>query len=124
MVDSELADTVVVDDDSAAHIEGEVRFDIYTQPYTEEVNSLFYLGDEISKHPWQSNDDINHFFVANPSLNYPIDVRQLVTLAKTATPDVNYNLITGLSGKTTRTLSILPIYFRSGKFVEKRSKYP
>uniref|UniRef100_A0AC34F9W1 Phosphoprotein n=1 Tax=Panagrolaimus sp. ES5 TaxID=591445 RepID=A0AC34F9W1_9BILA len=113
-----LPDTVVVDDNGqpTEHIEGEDVFDIYQQPYTEEVNSLFVLGSELAKHPWQSNDEVNHFFLANPTLNAPIDIRELATMAKTATPDLNYQLIVGLAGLVNtmkRDMSVLKVEMNS-----------
>uniref|UniRef100_A0A914Y705 Uncharacterized protein n=1 Tax=Panagrolaimus superbus TaxID=310955 RepID=A0A914Y705_9BILA len=111
-------DTVVVDDNGqpTEHIDGDEVFDIYQQPYTEEVNSLFVLGSELAKHPWQSNDEVNHFFLANPTLNAPIDIRELATMAKTATPDLNYQLIVGLAGLVNsmkRDMSVLKVEMNS-----------
>jgi hypothetical protein len=113
-----LPEAVVVDGNGhpTEQLEEGVQYDIYQQPYHEELNSLFVLGSEIAKHPWQSNDEVNHFFLANPTLNAPIDIRELATMAKTATPDLNYQLIVGLSGLVNsmkREMSILKIEMNS-----------
>uniref|UniRef100_A0A7E4V9Z8 Reverse transcriptase domain-containing protein n=1 Tax=Panagrellus redivivus TaxID=6233 RepID=A0A7E4V9Z8_PANRE len=86
-------ETIVVDDDGQP-----AEYNLYEEPYHEEVNSLFMLGGEIAKHPWVSNDEINHFFVANPSLSSQIDVRELASLTKTVSPEGNFQLIIGLAG--------------------------
>jgi len=97
VVDGEVQDTIVVDDDAQG--EPPVQYDLYQQQvYPEDVTSMYLVGSELVKHSWESNEEISSFFAANPHLNYPVDVREIAMMAKNASPEINYQLITGLAG--------------------------